>query len=296
MIRLEKTAAAAGAYDIGIAANSDFLIDNAGIARLFTMTAAGNAGIGTASPAGKLTILANAASMNQFIRFENTESGHARIWNFGMATGSSGAFVLNDLTAGVERMRVDSVGNVGIGTTAPAAKLHVQRDAAVSTDYALSQLLLGGTDGNKRLALAFDTTYNVGLIQAYVHTGPVEDLVLQSAGGNVGIGTMTPSHKLAVNGTIRAKEVIVDTGWSDYVFADDYRLAPLAEVEAHIKARKHLPGIPSAAEVEAGGVSLGDMQSKLLAKVEELTLHMIDLKKENVLLRREIEALKQSRQ
>ena len=94
--------------------------------------------------------------------------------------------------------------------------------------------------------------------------------------GNVGIGTINPTHKLAVNGTIKAKEVIVETtGWSDYVFADDYTLAPLSEVEAHIKTNKHLPGIPSAAQVSEQGISVGDMQAKLLAKIEELTLHQI---------------------
>ncbi len=97
--------------------------------------------------------------------------------------------------------------------------------------------------------------------------------------GNVGIGTTSPTHKLAVNGTIRAKEVIVDTGWSDYVFDPAYRLAPLSEVEQHIKTEGHLPGIPSAREVAEHGVSMGEMQSKLLAKIEELTLHQIEQEK-----------------
>jgi hypothetical protein len=95
--------------------------------------------------------------------------------------------------------------------------------------------------------------------------------------GNVGIGTTNPgTNKLAVNGTIRAKEVIVETaGWSDYVFADDYELKSLAEVEQHIKEHKHLPGIPSSEEVAEKGVGVGEMQAKLLAKIEELTLHII---------------------
>lgn len=97
----------------------------------------------------------------------------------------------------------------------------------------------------------------------------------QTVMGNVGIGMTTPTHKLSVNGTIRAKEIIVDTLWADYVFDDSYRLAPLTEVEQHIRAKKHLPGIPSAAEVAEHGVSMGDMQSKLLSKVEELTLHLV---------------------
>lgn len=98
--------------------------------------------------------------------------------------------------------------------------------------------------------------------------------------GNVGIGTTNPSHKLAVKGTIRANEVIVDTGWSDYVFAEDYDLATLSEVEAHIEQNGHLPDVPSAAEVAINGISLGEMQSLLLAKIEELTLHQIAQEKQ----------------
>jgi hypothetical protein len=101
-------------------------------------------------------------------------------------------------------------------------------------------------------------------------------LLNTTAGGNVGIGTTNPTEKLSVNGKIRAREVIVETaGWSDYVFADDYKLQSLADVEAQIKTNKHLPGVPSAQEVAEKGVSLGDMQAVLLAKIEELTLHQI---------------------
>ena len=99
--------------------------------------------------------------------------------------------------------------------------------------------------------------------------------------GNVGIGTTTPTSKLSVNGTIQAKEVIVNTGWSDYVFSPTYRLKPLSEVAAYIHENHHLPDIPSEGEVRETGVSLGEMQSKLLAKVEELTLHMIRERERN---------------
>jgi hypothetical protein len=101
------------------------------------------------------------------------------------------------------------------------------------------------------------------------------------ANGNVGIGTTNPTSKLSVNGTIQAKEVVVNTGWSDYVFHPAYRLKPLTEVAAYIRRNHHLPGIPSEAEVRENGVSLGEMQSKLLAKIEELTLHTIQLDQQN---------------
>ncbi len=100
--------------------------------------------------------------------------------------------------------------------------------------------------------------------------------------GNVGIGTSTPNAKLTVNGNIRAKEIKVETSnWPDYVFAKDYKLPSLQETEQHIKEKGYLPGIPSAEEVKANGVDLGEINAKLLKKIEELTLHLIGMKKEN---------------
>jgi hypothetical protein len=95
-----------------------------------------------------------------------------------------------------------------------------------------------------------------------------------------------------VNGRIRAKEVIVDTNWSDYVFAKDYKLASLSEVEQHIQQQGHLPGVPSATEVAEKGVSVGDMQAVLLAKVEELTLHLIAQEKHQAAQEQEIARLR----
>lgn len=112
------------------------------------------------------------------------------------------------------------------------------------------------------------------------------------AGGNVGIGTDNPQHKLDVKGKIRAEEVIIETGWADFVFDKDYKLPSLTEVENHINEHKHLPDIPSEAEVkENGGVGLGEMQVKLLQKIEELTLYVIELKKENQEIKERLETL-----
>ncbi|MCW5983041.1 MAG: hypothetical protein KIT09_33440 [Bryobacteraceae bacterium] len=110
--------------------------------------------------------------------------------------------------------------------------------------------------------------------------------------GNVGIGTGNPQYKLAVNGVIGAKEVIVtNTGWPDYVFRPGYPLRPLSEVSAYIQAHRHLPDIPSQSEVEQQGIGVGDMQARLLAKVEELTLHLIRQDRENRELRRRVAQL-----
>ncbi len=113
-------------------------------------------------------------------------------------------------------------------------------------------------------------------------------LTLNPNGGNVGIGTTNPLYTLAVNGDIGAQDIIVtNTGWSDFVFRPGYRLRPLSEVSQYIQANGHLPDIPTEGEVKQKGVSLGDMQAKLLAKVEELTLHMIQADERNNRLERQ---------
>jgi len=100
--------------------------------------------------------------------------------------------------------------------------------------------------------------------------------------GNVGIGTSNPTTKLAVNGTIRCQEVLVEaTPWPDYVFAKDYKLKSINEVDTYIKANNHLPDMPAASEVEQNGVKLSELNTKLLQKVEELTLYIIELNKKN---------------
>lgn len=99
--------------------------------------------------------------------------------------------------------------------------------------------------------------------------------------GNVGIGTTPQSaYKLAVNGVIHTKEVLVnEIGWADYVFFKNYKLPTLEEVEQHIQDKGHLINIPSAAEVEANGIELGEMNKLLLEKIEELTLYVIQQEK-----------------
>jgi hypothetical protein len=100
-------------------------------------------------------------------------------------------------------------------------------------------------------------------------------------GGNVGIGVINPQSKLAVNGQIRANEVKVlsNIDVPDYVFENGYKLLSLKEVESYIGENKHLPEIPSAKEISNNGIDLGEMNMKLLKKVEELTLYQIELLK-----------------
>ncbi|MEQ3162094.1 hypothetical protein AAA214_02950 [Parabacteroides goldsteinii] len=119
------------------------------------------------------------------------------------------------------------------------------------------------------------------------------DLFVVTNKGWVGIGGVSyPQNALEVNGTIRAKEIKVETGWADFVFAPDYNLPSLREVESHIKEHRHLPGIPTEAEVKKNGANLGEMNVKLLQKVEELTLYVIQQNKEIESLKSEVQQLR----
>lgn len=114
--------------------------------------------------------------------------------------------------------------------------------------------------------------------------------------GNWGIGTtnICSDCKLSVNGKIRTKEIVVESGWADYVFQPSYQLRPLEEVEAYIIENKHLPGVDSAATIEKNGLDLSKASIKMMEKIEELTLYMIELKKQNDILQQEVALLKQS--
>jgi hypothetical protein len=257
----------------------------------------GNVGIGTNAPGSHcLEVITSATGNDIAVRgaigrpsgdnyaFAGYASGAGANSNNGGLFYASGATInrgvyIYNVAAGANNFALYSesaaqsyfAGNVGIGTTSPSAKLDVRGEVWVGGSAAPTLRLRDGASEYATMRifsgdLAFEVANN--------------ERMRIAAGGNVGIGTTSPTYPLTVNGTVRAKEVIVDTGWSDYVFDPDYRLAPLAEVERQIKTEKHLPGIPTAAEVMATGISVGDMQARLLRKIEELTLHQIAQEKE----------------
>jgi hypothetical protein len=106
-------------------------------------------------------------------------------------------------------------------------------------------------------------------------------LLVSNEQGFYGIGTTTPTEKLSVNGKIRAHEIKVEmANWPDFVFKKDYPLMTLTELDSFIQLNGHLPNMPAAKEAERDGVDLGEMNRKLLQKIEELALHLIEKDKQ----------------
>jgi hypothetical protein len=184
-------------------------------------------------------------------------------------------------------------GNIGIGTITPSERLEI---------YGGGNLLIRGS-ANDAGDLIFRKSDHSQLGRIWTNSSGSSGMYLSSgdnnsdltiySNGNVGIGTISPDYKLDVLGTIRANEVKVATGWSDFVFEPDYDLPTLQEVENYIDQNGHLPDIPSAEEVKANGISLGEMDAKLLQKIEELTLYSIHQESEIIKLNHEIDQLKE---
>ena len=193
-------------------------------------------------------------------------------------------------------------GYVGIGTNHPKQKLHV-----VDGNILISRSsLIGGAPGSACGSIMFGDIVGDGhpmskwAIGYYRNangdgglnfwkpmgneTDPLNYAVfIDDLKGYVGIGTNHPLYRLSVNGTLLAKEIRVNEDssyWPDFVFDKDYNLMSLADVKQFVDNYKHLPDVPSAADIEGKDISLGEMNRILLQKIEELTLYVIDLQEQ----------------
>jgi hypothetical protein len=188
-----------------------------------------------------------------------------------------GNVLIQSISGGIFRR---NSGDVGIGTTTPTTKLEVLTpDANWGMLHTNGTVRVGTYVGSSGGWVATQTNNPLYFATGLGTTNDFAQITLLT-NGNVGIGTLNPTYPLSVNGTIQAKEVRVETGWSDFVFAKNYKLPSLNDVEKYIDKNKHLEGIPSADDIQKNGLAVADVQTKMMQKIEELTLYVIELQKE----------------
>jgi len=258
----------------------------------------GYVGIGTTSPVEKLTVVGNVNVSGRITALRLTSPDSV------VYIGDSSLLFIHwrnelsssPITTGGIRYKGMSLGwsSYGIGAKSIAIGNNVQ----ASDNLGYYSIVLGsGIDLAHPLVNNVPHSLMVGF-DSNIPTffvGPPANGGGQGQTGNVGIGTSTPDATLAVNGTIHSKnEITVDNNgtWNDWVFENNYKPMPVFELEKYVSQNKHLPGIPSAEEVNKNGIKLAEMNKQLLKQVEELTLYLIEQSKQIQILQKEVEGLK----
>ncbi|MEN0048907.1 MAG: hypothetical protein AAF806_17720 [Bacteroidota bacterium] len=248
------------------------------------LSTAGRVGIGTAAPDKQLHLLGDG-----FIRLEQTGLSNGE-WGEVNSTGVGTLRLYQHDNNGFGGIDILPSGNVGIGTNNPQSRLQLLSgtDAnAVSGGYIINgslnatNLAIDNNEiqaRNNGNASGISVNFEGGSV---LLGGPTPDkrFYLTTA-GNVGIGTSNiPSgYKVAIDGNTICEELMVELSgnWPDYVFREDYELLPLSELKVFVEDKGHLPNIPSADTIEGKGVqAVGAIQIKLLEKIEELTLYIL---------------------
>lgn len=269
-----------------------FRVDAGAPTNAMYVNSSGKVGLGTSTPALHLDIVDGntpTVRLNQ----DGSDGFQAQVWDI---AGNEANFFIRDATNGSQlpfkikpgadnnALFIASDNDIGLATQTPDAALHVTRgsllvEASDSNTVPTEMVEVRGgnilVSNNAPTNITLDNTSDTAApfrIQAnqtvrfsYVGSGAVE-LELTESGNLTASGSMYADSFVASGTTLNVP---------DYVFADDYDLMPLSEVAAFIDANSHLPKIPSAAEINAGGLDLTSMQLSLLEKVEELTLYTL---------------------
>lgn len=269
-----------------------------------------NVGIGTTTPSEKLHIVESSGGNSAIIKIETTSSGQAGITikaGQGSTNRATRIDFLNKVTnetvpqwtlindynqngtndfsivdnSKLRKLTILQGGYVGIGLTNPSQLLHLRPSVGAGQLFIDSPTgdndaqLNFGNEGSTKAQIRWDN----GLDKLIIWKNGSDRFVLDN-NGNIGIGTISPVYRLDVCGTIRANEIKVDLQVGcDFVFKSDYKLMGLKELDKFVKTNQHLPEIASEKEMVENGVNIKDLQMKLLQKMEEMTLYIIEQNK-----------------
>ncbi|BDU51693.1 hypothetical protein [Haliovirga abyssi] len=292
---------------------------------VLTLRENGNVGIGTSNPSEKLEVNGNIKLNGEYKKliFKDNSNLAGDSYITGDDGYSKKLFLYHSRFIRLSNVRDQESGltlmdsKVGIGVERPKRILHIKKKGSVDVlleadgagAFARHMFKTKDNGYGWNVGMRSDAGMDGGYSIEGNYNGWRSRLFIKRS-GEVGIGTTTPSAKLDVNGnakikgTLTTNEIIVtqtiaatdlrlsETPWADFVFEDNYKLRTLNEVAKFVKVNKHLPDIPSEKEVKSKGVSVGDMQAKLLQKIEELTLYMIEQDKKNIEQTKEINMLK----
>jgi len=245
----------------------------------------------------------------------------------------AGSFSIYDYTMAKDRFTIKDDGKIGIGSWSPSDQVHIFPAAGGhgititqnQANYGSVLTLHNGNSGGRSFSMRSSGSGDpagIGNFMVYDNAASLVRFFIKGSNGNVGIGTTNPTAGLTVNNNVligdpatvtlpSGYKLYVQTGiltekvkvaltsttdWADYVFEKDYKLNSLAEVKTYLEANKHLPGVPSAQElVEQGGIDLAKMDAKLMEKIEELTLYIIQLNEKNEQLSKRVEELEKGK-
>ncbi len=317
---------------IGLNTTGKLVFETQNIARI-TVEPGGNVGIGYTDPTAKFDVNGNIRAAGDLVLNEGLlrifYPSDSKFWQMRYSTTADGLYFEEN---GADRLILKDGGNVGIGIN-PTQKLHVNGNALVAGDVTVNgtspiiQLQESGVNkgfvqlsgDNLRVGTNSNNTNGSFVVRvngddrllidgggAAFFSGSINAAFNANIQGNTSVkGFMTigstqggAGYLLKVGGKVICEEVrvkLLSTGWPDYVFSEKYKLPTLQELQTFIQKNKHLPNIPSAAEVERDGIELGDMQKRMMEKIEELTLYILQLEEKTQKLQAEIENLKSLR-